>query len=256
MLSSEPYIWSGSRYFIRSEEFNFAYYGLFYLFSFIICYIVILKDKKSVLKDWETKLNFIVSISLFAIVFGRLGFILFYPNSVNRFIEIFQTWKGGISSHGSLIGLLSLCVVMRKYYEASFRNTFDSIMTLSVISGFWVRLSNFVNSEKIGSYTNGATGVIFVNNQSVHDYLLPKHPIQLYEATACVVLAAFALRFKVSFRSGYLACFILVTLFTFRFVSNYFFGANVLLIEQQLNIVTIIFGLSLFWIINRNYSGV
>lgn len=245
MCAVYPYYWVGSRYLIELENFKISYYGFFYSLSFILCFVIV-HNSREIFRNWEDALEFVTLISLSSIIFGRLGYVTFYPNSVSTALELFQTWKGGISSHGSLCGIFIVTILFSKYRNQCFLHLLDTAIFLSVVAGFFIRIGNFMNSEKVGSCTDSWFGIVFIQNQSLPDYHLPKHPIQLYEALVCLILIFVSLRFQKILKKGRLAYFLLIYLFTFRFLINYFFNENILAIEQWLNISTVCLGLVLY----------
>ena len=85
------------------------WYGFMYALSFIIIdYLIVTasKNKKIILsKDQAEK--FTIVILIFAILGGRIGYILFYDFNYysSNIIKVFYLWEGGMSFHGGLIGV-------------------------------------------------------------------------------------------------------------------------------------------------------
>ncbi|CAK0760687.1 Phosphatidylglycerol--prolipoprotein diacylglyceryl transferase [Gammaproteobacteria bacterium] len=110
---------------------------------------------------------------------GRLGYILFYdlPNYLANPATMIQVWRGGMSFHGGLLGvLLSLWFYQRKY-QIGFFNLMDFIAPLVPIGLGAGRIGNFINGELFGKPTDVAWGMVFP-----YGGFLPRHPSQLYEA--------------------------------------------------------------------------
>ena len=84
------------------------WYSLAYIFGIIFgwvyCKKILIKDSliSKLFEDYITYL--IIGI----IVGGRLGYVIFYdlPYFLNKPIEIFMIWNGGMSFHGGLIGVI------------------------------------------------------------------------------------------------------------------------------------------------------
>lgn len=113
------------------------------------------------------------------IIGGRLGHILFFDFS--RFMtnpaEIFMTWKGGMSFHGGMIGvIIAILLYCRKTKIPVFQFS-DVLSAITPIGLFFGRIANFINSELYGRITDVPWAVVFPNGGP-----LPRHPSQIYEA--------------------------------------------------------------------------
>jgi len=113
------------------------------------------------------------------IVGGRLGHILFFdPHryAVNP-LEIFMTWKGGMSFHGGLLGVILAMILYCRKANVPFLRFADIFATVTPVGLFFGRLANFVNGELYGRATDLPWGMVFPYGGD-----LPRHPSQLYEA--------------------------------------------------------------------------
>lgn len=113
------------------------------------------------------------------VIGGRLGFVLFYQLDffMNNPHEIYQVWKGGMSFHGGLIGVVLAALMFSARKEISVFRLADIICAGAPIGLFFGRLANFVNAELYGRVTTSPLGMIFPNSDGQ-----PRHPSQLYEA--------------------------------------------------------------------------
>ncbi len=114
------------------------------------------------------------------IIGGRLGHVLFYYDPLyylHHPLEIFMTWKGGMSFHGGLAGVLVAAFLFCKSHKISFFSLMDNIAVAVPIGLGLGRIANFMNAELYGNITNAPWGVIFPGAGP-----LPRHPTQLYEA--------------------------------------------------------------------------
>jgi phosphatidylglycerol:prolipoprotein diacylglycerol transferase len=110
---------------------------------------------------------------------GRFGHILFFD--LDRYlanpIEIFMTWKGGMSFHGGMLGVVvALLLYCRKMKLPLFRFA-DIFATITPIGLFLGRLANFINGELYGRITDVPWGMVFPYGGPS-----PRHPSQIYEA--------------------------------------------------------------------------
>jgi phosphatidylglycerol---prolipoprotein diacylglyceryl transferase len=214
------------------------WYGLLFALSFLIGYQIMLlifsKENKS-----ENDLNDLVLYMILGTVIGaRLGHCFFYNPEyyLSRPLEILQVWKGGLASHGAAIGILTaIYLYNRKKNSFSFLWLMDRIVITVALAGFFIRMGNFFNSEIVGKPTNAEWGVIFVRD--LEHITVPRHPAQLYEAVAYLLififLLAFYFRTKGISRHGLIFGFFLVLVFTFRFIIE-FFKENQSLFEEKM----------------------
>ena len=89
-------------------SFEIRWYSLAYIFGILIGWIYI---KKLLIKDQNilNTIDDLITYLIFGIILGgRLGYVLFYNLDyyLNNFSEIFMLWKGGMSFHGGLIGII------------------------------------------------------------------------------------------------------------------------------------------------------
>jgi len=102
-------------------------------------------------------------------------------------LEIIEVWKGGLASHGGAIGMLLVLGWYARHAQPrlSFLWLLDRVAIPATLGGVFIRVANFLNSEIIGIPTAGNWGVVF---DAIDE--LPRHPVQLYEALAYLVIFA------------------------------------------------------------------
>jgi phosphatidylglycerol:prolipoprotein diacylglycerol transferase len=100
--------------------------------------------------------------------------------------KILALWEGGLASHGGVIGfLVALAIGKRRFARDVSLLTLADVATIpAAVGGALVRIGNFLNSEILGVPTNSNWGVVFERVDP-----LPRHPVQLYEATAYLIVA-------------------------------------------------------------------
>lgn len=113
------------------------------------------------------------------IIGGRLGHILFFE--LDRYLqhplEIFMTWKGGMSFHGGMLGVTIAFILYCKKKNISLLRFADIFAAITPIGLFLGRLANFINGELYGRVTDVPWGMVFPYGGPV-----PRHPSQIYEA--------------------------------------------------------------------------
>jgi len=162
------------------------------------------------------------------LVGARLGHFLFYERPslyLQHPLEIFQVWKGGLASHGAVLGILFALALFRyKIHKSapdlSWVRLLDFVAIPAAFIGVCIRLGNFINQEILGTPTSLPWGVVF-GHPTDHSLSVPRHPVQLYEAL--FYLAVFLLLWRLSFRPRYLLQqgkligLFLILVFGFRF---------------------------------------
>ena len=157
------------------------WYGLTYLLAFALFLFLAIRRVQLphyvaagwTRRDVEDMLFYGV---LGVIVGGRLGYALFYKPGyyLSHPLEVFMIWKGGMSFHGGLIGVmvaLALFAVTRKRPFLQVMDVVAPCVPTGYASG---RMGNFINGELWGKQTEVAWG--FQVNGEV------RHATQLYEA--------------------------------------------------------------------------
>ena len=158
-----------------------SWYGMMYVLGFIGSYLLVRYQMKR--KDFGVSrvevenLYFYLIIGL--MVGARLGYVLFYDLKMYWAdpLEIFAIWRGGMSFHGGLIGVLIVGTSFSWRNKKSFWKIADLIIVTAPIGLGLGRIGNFINGELYGRVTNLPWGMIFPRG-GPH----PRHPSQLYES--------------------------------------------------------------------------
>jgi phosphatidylglycerol:prolipoprotein diacylglycerol transferase len=120
----------------------------------------------------------IVWLLVGAVIGARIIYCVFYdPKSLMAdWTYLFQTYNGGLSFHGGLLGMIVAAAIYTRKYRIPFWNLSDA-MALSGPAGLAMgRLGNFINGELFGRVSYVPWAMIFKNGGAQ-----PRHPSQLYE---------------------------------------------------------------------------
>jgi prolipoprotein diacylglyceryl transferase len=192
---------------------------------------------------------------------ARLGHCLLYDPGyyLTHPTEIVMVWKGGLASHGAVVGILvALYAYSRRRPDQPYLWILDRVVVPTMIAGFCVRMGNLFNSEIIGTPTDLPWAFVFERID-----MLPRHPTQLYEALAYGVLFVVMLvayrRMDGKIPPGRLVGLLLVSVFTFRFAIEHLkvrqaaYGHDMpLTVGQLLSIPLVIAGA---WLLARSFRG-
>ncbi len=202
------------------------------------------------------------------VVGGRLGQVLFYDPGYYFANpgEIIAVWKGGMSFHGGLIGVLLALVWHAHRTGRRFLEVGDFVAPLVPLGLFFGRMGNFINGELWGRPADPSLPWAMVFPQANDLVPIPRHPSQLYEA-GLEGLALFVLVWLYSSKPrpvGAVSGVFLMGYGTFRFLAEYFrnpddgiFGYMTFNISmgQWLSAPMILAGMWLFLRARRTGSG-
>ncbi len=129
---------------------------------------------------------------------GRLGYVLFYQPAyfLDNPLAVLQVWKGGMSFHGGLLGVIVAEVWFVHRRGLRLLPFTDVVACGAPIGLFLGRLANFVNGELYGRLSDAPWAMVFPRGGPD-----PRHPSQLYEAGLEGVVL-FAVMFVLSRRQG------------------------------------------------------
>lgn len=181
------FIWNGSPEIFSYGSIALRWYGLLFALGFLvsqqILYYMFKKEGKP-----EKEVDSLTILMVIATIIGaRLGHVIFYQpelfkeNLVGVFLPVeFReafSWGNlwgwlksirftgflGLASHGGAIAiLLGLWWYARKR-KLSYLHVLDRIVILVALTGAFIRMGNYFNSEIIGKPTDSFTGVVFAN---------------------------------------------------------------------------------------------
>tara|TARA_Y100001960_G_C14461907_1_gene722484 strand:- start:15 stop:824 length:810 start_codon:yes stop_codon:yes gene_type:complete len=250
--------------------FQIRWYSLAYIFGIIIGWIYALKIIKiSTIgsQNFNTikKSDFddLVVYLVLGIVFGgRFGYIIFYDFEYysQNFFEIFKLWKGGMSFHGGLFGVIVAIFIFSKSKKINFFKYSDIVSCVAPIGLFLGRIANFINGELYGKISNLPWAVIFPNTDNI-----ARHPSQIYEAilegiVLFVLINFLALKKKLLNKTGYISGLFLILYSVFRIFAENFrepdkhlgYFLNYFSMGTILSILTLLFGLLVIFLIKKN----
>ena len=157
------------------------WYGIMYLVAFTAGWYLGRVRAKKPQSGWHPDEvgDILFYIALGVILGGRIGYVIFY--NFSRFLEnpvmLFEIWKGGMSFHGGLIGVIIAMWLFGRKTDRSFFSVSDFISPLIPLGYGAGRIGNFIGGELWGKVTDVPWGMVFPRAG-----IEPRHPSQLYQA--------------------------------------------------------------------------
>ena len=204
--------------------FSVRWYGLMFALSFILGYNMVEKQFKHEKENVKWLDSLLMYIVIGTIVGARLGHVFFYGWDYysQHLGEILMVWKGGLASHGGVIGIfIALYIFSKKITKRNIFWTIDHVIIPTALAAMFIRLGNLFNSEIYGVETSLPWGFIFEKNGET----IAKHPTQLYEASAYlftfVLLRYMYWKTNAKSKTGLLSGVFFIIVFTARFLIEF-----------------------------------
>lgn len=235
------------------------WYGLMYVVAFA-AFILLgrLRVRSRPDTRWTTaELDDLLFWGVLGVVIGgRLGQVLFYEPGyyLAHPEDILAVWKGGMSFHGGLIGVLLALTYHARKTGRRFLEVGDFVAPLVPVGLMFGRIGNFINGELWGRAADpGLPWAMIFPQAGDH---LPRHPSQLYQA-GLEGLALFIILWLYTARLrplGAASGLFLIGYGVFRFIAEYFrspdagiFGqSDVVSMGQWLSLPMILIGIWLW----------
>ena len=230
-------------------SYSVRWYSLMWCLGLLFAYLIVQRlYKHQKIEDEKFEPLFFYCF-LGVLIGARLGHCIFYEpayylTSMKGFLEMLipfhqmadGSWKftgyEGLASHGGTIGLILAMFLYWRKMKLKPWVVMDNIAIAVPATACCIRIGNLMNSEIIGNPTDMPWGLIFHTRDALVDgQLAPRHPAQLYEAIAYLlifIVGAFiywrwyktqnmASTSSIAVGKGFYFGFCLVTIFTFRF---------------------------------------
>src|SRR5690606_14440425 len=125
--------------------------------------------------------DFLLWATLGVVLGGRLGYVSFYKPDyyVANPLEIVFLWRGGMSFHGGLLGVLAAIGLFARTRGVGYFTLSDIVGAATPIGLCLGRVANFINGELFGRAADPDLPWSMAFPQGGP---IPRHPSQLYEA--------------------------------------------------------------------------
>ena len=169
--------------------FQIRYYGLVYVFGFLLGLFALFKAKKKGRINLEDDdIYGIIFYSIIGVLIGaRIFHVIFWNLSYysQNPIEIFYIWQGGLSFHGGLIGSAIALYLYTRKRKINLMQLADILIIPATFTLALGRIANFINQEILGTITQAPWCVRFLRSI---DPINCRHPVQLYASAGRFLL--------------------------------------------------------------------
>ncbi len=229
-----PIEWGPNPVIIEIGSFALRYYSLLFAGGLFLGYSVVANLYKDTKRNLDELDSLAVLIFIATVLGARLGHCLFYepeyylshplqmllPFRQENGAWVFTGYQG-LASHGGIAAVLLAIIYWCRKNKRDIFQILDFIVIGGSLTGCFIRLGNFMNSEILGKPTGSDVGVIFTKVDSI-----VRHPAQLYEAIAyfltfAILLFTYKKRPKDK-KHGFILAVYLILLFGARFIIEYF----------------------------------
>ena len=225
-------LWNPDLVALRLGPLSLRWYSLCWLMGLAAAYLIVKKlyEQQKIKPELFDPLFLYCFVGI--LVGARLGHCLFYEpdyflSSGTHMLEMFlpmrydgEAWHftgyEGLASHGGTLGLMLALWLYVKRTKLSIWTVLDNVAIATPMTAFFIRMGNLMNSEIIGRPTDVPWAFVFERVD-----MLPRHPGQLYEAVAYLILFFIGLylyrRHKDKVGTGFFFGLCLTYIFTARF---------------------------------------
>ncbi len=154
------------------------YYGLAYTLGFLGLHLWLRLRRRGMGWSLAEVYDFSIIFSASVLIFGRSFEIIFYEWGYYRtHLHLLPCyWKGGMASHGLLLGAVAGIWVFCRLRKRHFLETSDEVVIPGAFFLGLGRLGNFINGQIYGYVTDVWWAVKFPGSEGF------RHPVALYES--------------------------------------------------------------------------
>lgn len=212
------FVWNIDPIALKMGAISIHWYGIFFASGligglYLFRYILRLEHKDP---DMAEALLGYLTIGI--IIGARLAHCLIYEPDyyLSHPLEILFVWKGGLASHGGLVGAIIATAIFSKRYNISLSWLLSRLSVVGGVFATAVRIGNFFNSEILGRVSDTPWSVIFLRYDN-----LPRHPVQLYEALSYLAITIIMWILYKRYAQTKRPCFLTGVFFTLIFTSRF-----------------------------------
>jgi len=207
---------------------HIRWYGLMYIVGYLIgAYLLRRMAIKGLYRIPKEKVDNVINYLVIGMIVGaRVIYMTVYDTQTffSNPLTLFEIWKGGLSYHGAIIGMLIAVIFYAKRNKINPLHVADLVALCGAQGVFFGRMGNFMNGELYGRPSDLPWAMIFPSGGP-----LPRHPSQLYEAILEGLLTftiLWLLKDKLLKKDGLLFSLYIILYGLFRFIVEFFREAD------------------------------
>ncbi|MEZ5458988.1 MAG: prolipoprotein diacylglyceryl transferase [Steroidobacteraceae bacterium] len=147
------------------------WYGIMYVIGFAAAWWLARRRAAQPGSTWTAvDVDDLIFFGMLGVILGgRIGYLLFYSEGLwlREPLYILQIWKGGMSFHGGLAGVIVALALFARRRKRHVADVFDFTAAVPGVGLFAGRIGNFINGELWGKPTDVPWGFM-VNGQVRH----------------------------------------------------------------------------------------
>lgn len=176
LLAIHHFVHSINPVLLRIGCIRLYYYGLAYALGFAGVHLWLRRSDLG--WSMEELYDFSIIFSLGVLAFGRAFEIVVYEWEYYRIHlpQLLSYWRGGIASHGVLLGGIAGILLFAKLRRMSFLRIADEVVIPAAFLLALGRIGNFINGQIYGPITDVWWAVKFPDAEGF------RHPVALYES--------------------------------------------------------------------------
>lgn len=137
---------------------DIAWYGILITTAMLIGLIVAIRRAKKIGVTSDDMLELFMFVIPFAIVFARLGYVIFRPDEFfrvenfgwNEFVDVIAVWDGGLTIMTGVPGGILGAFIWTRWRKVDLVHLADAVMPVVLLSQALGRWGNFFNQEIFG----------------------------------------------------------------------------------------------------------
>lgn len=219
----EHFVWNINPVLLDLGMLKIRWYGLMFASAFIFSYSMMQWIYQREGKNVEELDRLLWYLAIGIVLGARLGHALLYDPGyyLAHPAKILAIWEGGLASHGGILGIFIALFLYKRGTDDSYVWLLDRLAFPCAMSGCFIRIGNFFNSEILGKVTSEPWGIVFAQVDQQ-----PRHPVQLYEAVSYaliffIMLAVYRKTYDKPIK-GLIFGLVVIMIFVVRIVAEFF----------------------------------
>jgi phosphatidylglycerol:prolipoprotein diacylglycerol transferase len=215
--------------------FSIHWYGLLYLTAFLLTWFLLPRlEQYRGLRFSSEQRSELLSVGILGVLIGgRLGYVFLYDPIyfLQRPLEVFFVWNGGMASHGGFIGVILAVYLYCRKKNIDLWKLADIAVVPAAIGLALGRLGNFINLELYGAVTSLPWGISIPGVEGL------RHPTQIYAVCKDLFIAGVCFLYLVKIKPakpGRTFALFLILYSILRFLLEYIKHQNYPLVDLKI----------------------